>query len=116
MESVDPQPNSAPEDPADVHAPAGSATVRKGEPSATELAMLQVNLTSDEDDRLDKVLEDALVRYAELATRGQAALNRHITAVTSVMRKNGWDTPVSEDHRSPEDSPDGDDVQPSLSR
>lgn len=108
--------DSPTDDSSAVRVPAGSAIVRKGEPSATELAQLQVNLTSAEDDQLDAVLEESLKRYCQLSLTGQLDIDRHIAEITEVMEQNGWNTPVSEDHHSREDAPGADERPAPRSR
>lgn len=75
--------------------PPGSATVQKGEPSATEIAKLRFRLTPGEEDRIDVVLDASLDRYAEL-TADTSRLDDHVAAVSRFMRRNGWDTPLTE--------------------
>ena len=46
-------------------APAGSGTVDKQEPSATEIALLRFPLTDAEDARIEEVLEVSLRQYEQ---------------------------------------------------
>lgn len=73
----------------------GSATVHKGEPTATESAKLWFHLTPDEDARLDNVLADSLARYKQLSADASQR-SEHIAAMSQLMRNKGLDTPLTE--------------------
>lgn len=83
----------------------GSATVHKGEPSATESAKLWFPLSSDEHARIDTVLADSLAQYEELL-ENKERLSEHIASVSELMRDKGLDTPLTEVYRSRGDAPE----------
>lgn len=95
--------------------PPGSATVHKGEPTATEIAKLRFNLTPDEERRIDAVLDDSLTRYAQL-TADTSRLGDHVATVSGLMRDKGWDTPLTEVFHNDDDSSVTTPAQPEPTR
>jgi hypothetical protein len=83
----------------------GSATVHKGEPSATENAKLWFHLSPDEDARLDIVLADSLARYKRLS-ESEDRLSEHIATMSELMRDKGLDTSLTEVYHSRGDAPE----------
>jgi len=69
----------------------GSATVHKGEPSATEIAKLRFSLSREEEDRLDSVLADSLEQYQELSA-DRSRLDDQLATVGELMHDEGWST------------------------
>lgn len=83
----------------------GSATVHKGEPSATESAKLWFPLTSDENARIDTVLAVSLAQYEQLS-ESKDRLSEHIATVSELLRDKGLDTPLTEVYYSRGDAPE----------
>lgn len=83
----------------------GTATAYKGEPTATELGMLRVSLTDEQEEQIPGIVADSLREHRELYAQGKEAIAEHISGMIAIMLKEGRAVPLKEDFTSWEDTP-----------